>query len=104
MQTRAIAEVESEDVLPGSLVSLLDSARGEMIGDDCGPRPFSSFKNMSGPVSRVVEERYLLTLSELIVDVRPVAQMSEWSSDLDDEARAIHEDLRDASLRALGDD
>jgi hypothetical protein len=72
--------------------------------DDDGPTILASpFDNVSAAIGRVLEERRTLWLGE-IVDARPSASMSEWSTELDDEARAIHGDLMDATQRALGDD
>ncbi len=118
MQTSGIAEVETRkissapmlslSVIPHSkrsFSSLLDSGQDELTcDDDPGMVVLSPFANVTAEMWRRIEEPRIVWLRDELVDAPPVADMSEWSSDLDDEAQAIHGDLMDASHRALGDD
>lgn len=102
MQSSGVAEVEGPDSPITSQLSAFVCEKGD---EDHGTTIlFSSFENVSAAVGRVLDERRTLWFSEAIVDARPAAQMSEWTKDLDDEARAIHVNLMDATHRALGDD
>jgi hypothetical protein len=118
MQTSGIAEVETRKISSAPLLSLsvithskrsfsslLDSGQHEsMCDDDRRMVVLSPFENVTAEMWRRIEEPRIVWLRDELVDARPTADMSEWSSDLDDEARAIHGDLMDASRRALGDD
>jgi hypothetical protein len=115
MQSSGVAEVERSGktftVPAGTIANWKDSLAPMLIGlrepqcDDDRPTILSSpFDNVSAAVARALEERRTLWLSEAIVDARPSASMSEWTTELDEEARAIHGDLVDATHRALGDD
>ncbi len=118
MQASGIAEVEAREISSVSLLSpsvithrtrsfssLLDGGQDESTCDD-GPGivVLSPFANVTAEMWRRIEEPRIVWLRDELVDARPTADMSEWSGDLDDEARAIHGDLVDASHRALGDD
>jgi hypothetical protein len=118
MQPSGIAEVETREISSASLLSLpvithrkrsflslLDVGQDESTCDDDGGMfVLSPFENVTAEMWRRIEEPRIVWLRDELVDARPTADMSEWSSDLDDEARAIHSDLMDASRRALGDD
>jgi hypothetical protein len=68
------------------------------------PPPYAPGEHEAVIVLFTPEPDRAITAVERDLGIRPVADMSEWTADLDAEALAIRADLAEASFRTLGDD